>query len=689
MTRAHPPRARPPRRHAGVLARLALGVAPLLVFAACASGATRRGGVPAGGARPTDAADAAGAAIRGARAADAVVLPAVPEVRGPLAVRVVHPNDGLLLDVDSTFVFGSVGSGDATLSINGGAVPVAPNGAFLAWLPTPPATAPRYDLVAIRGADTARSTLRVRRPVRRPLAATGRLQVDSASVQPRGTLRLRADEPVRLSVRAPENAEAWVRTVRGTRVPLVRASELRRATDSVLRRGATREPGAGAGTTDAGTTAPGTTDAGTLFLGEVRADALGSNARLVVARNGDTVQLATVVPDVIAPDAPRRFALLRSRAGGLVAESDSDQVVIAQPVPDGFYKWALLPGTQVEVTGAQGDYTRVRLDTQLEAWVASTDLAPLPAGTPAPRRVSGGLRVVPAAEWVDIRIPTGDRPAFLVEPDDDRLVVTFYDTRFSPSISPMLGTDPLVRQLAWEPVASDRTRLEVRLGAPVFGWLVQWDEARRALVLRVRRVPSIDPAHPLRGLVLAVDAGHPPGGATGPTGLTEAAAVLPVARRLQALLEERGAQVVMTRTDATAVPLGDRPVIARRANAHAFLSVHLNAFGDGTNPFVNHGTSTLFFQQPSEPLARAVQQRLMLAIGQRDLGIHYQNLAVARPTWYPSVLAEGLFLMFPDQEHAMRTAAWQERYARAITDGAEAYFRALGARAASMAADDR
>jgi N-acetylmuramoyl-L-alanine amidase len=338
------------------------------------------------------------------------------------------------------------------------------------------------------------------------------------------------------------------------------------------------------------------------------------------------------------------------------------------------------------VTGVQGTFTRVRLDAQLEAWVASADLVALPEGTPAARRVSGGLRVVPADEWVDVIVPTGVRPAFLVEPDDDRLVVTLYDTRLAPSISPMLGTDPLVRQLAWEPLASDRTRLEVRLSAPVFGWLTLWDDARRAFVLRVRRVPRIDPARPLAGLVLAVDAGHPPGGATGPTGLTEADAVLPVAEQLRDLLVARGAQVVMTRTTPGAVALTDRPVIARRAGAHAFLSVHLNAFADGTNPYVNHGTSTLFFHQPSEPLARAMQQRLMAEIGQRDIGIHYQNLAIARPTWYPSALAEGLFLMFPEQEAAMRTAEWQARYARGIADGVTAYFLALGERAAAMAA---
>jgi N-acetylmuramoyl-L-alanine amidase len=355
-------------------------------------------------------------------------------------------------------------------------------------------------------------------------------------------------------------------------------------------------------------------------------------------------------------------------------------VVAARPIPDGFSKWALLPGTQLEITGVQGSQTRVRFDSQLETWVPTDDIVPLAEGTPGARRLAGGMRVLPTREYVDVIIPTGMRPAFLVEPDDQKLVLTLYDTRLSPEISPMIGNDPLVQQLAWDPVATDRTRLEVRLSQPVFGWLALWDDNRRAFVLRVRRVPPINASRPLAGLVLAVDAGHPPGGATGPTGLTEADAVLPVAQRLATMLRARGATVVMTRDTRETVALTDRPVITRRAGAHAFLSVHLNAFGDGTNPFTNHGTSTLFFHQMSEPLARFVQTELMKQIGQRDLGIHYQSLAIARPTWYPSILAEGLFLMFPDQEAAMRREDWQERYARAIADGAEKYFEALGKR---------
>ena len=84
-------------------------------------------------------------------------LPPVPLVDGPLVVRVVYPPAGATIQSrDSNFIFGTVGSGKATIAINGVAVPVVPNGSFIAYLPVPPAATPQYSIVATRGADTAR-----------------------------------------------------------------------------------------------------------------------------------------------------------------------------------------------------------------------------------------------------------------------------------------------------------------------------------------------------------------------------------------------------------------------------------------------------------------------------------------------------------------------------------------------------
>ncbi|MCC6245005.1 MAG: N-acetylmuramoyl-L-alanine amidase [Gemmatimonadaceae bacterium] len=631
----------------------------LLAVAGC-----RSGSVPLSSPVPASAS-------RGAQAAAAPGLPPVPRVVGaPLAIRVQYPGDNqLITSRDSNFVLGTVGSSDVQLVINGARVVPEANGAFIAWLPNPSVSEPSYTVILSRGADTVRRVVRVRYPSRVLLPASGPLLADTTSVQPLPGVRALPDEWIRVSVRAAANTQVQLELADGMQRALVPQARIQqgveRAADGI------RDPFAVANAAQTSAS-----DAGQLFATEVRATQLTTPTRLRVTR--DSVVMVRTVPAVEVLAATTRW-LGVLRTNNLVG-SDTDRVVHARTIADGTYKWLLFPGTVVDITGRQGGSTRVRLDDALDVWVDNGDVVPLPVGSAAPRRVTGGIRVLPAAEWVDVIIGTGDRPAFLVEPDGRTLALTLYGVQLNPEISPILGNDTLVRRISWDQVGSQRARVTFTLSQPTYGWLSLWDEQRRAFVLRIRRAPRINSAaRPLEGLTIAVDPGHPPAGATGPTGLYEGDAVLPVSKLLVELLRARGALPVITRETAAAVGLTERGVASRRANAHAFVSVHLNALPDGVNPFTANGTSTLFFHQHSEALARPVQSAMVASFGLRDLGVHYQNLAVARPTWYPSILTEGLFLMMPEQEAAVRDPAFQRRYAQAIVDGLEQYFRSLRA----------
>jgi N-acetylmuramoyl-L-alanine amidase len=568
-------------------------------------------------------------------------LPEIPLATGPLAPRVVFPEPNQTITVrDSNFIFGSVGNGHATLTINGVSIPVAPNGTFLGFLAVPPPTAARYELIVRAGTDSARLVVPVRVPAARPeLATSGRLVIDSASVSPRGgSSALRENEPVRVSARAPLNAIAWV-AINGV-----------------------------------GPTYPLVNTTGNTFATDVPAAQMRAGATLYVARGADTVHLALTRPTIRdAASAP--FVML----GSVSAQNDTDATIIGRSTPAGTYKWMLVPGTIVQETGRSGDNVRVRFDSELEVWVDSTSVRSLPTGYPSPRRTVSAMSLVPAPEWVDVVLPVSSPPPYLLEQDLDRITLTLYGTQASPDIIKFLQNDSLVRIINWVPDASDRIRISLELSQPPFGYLVLFDPAR-GLILRLRRPPRVSAARPLDGLTITVDPGHPPGGAIGPTALTEAAAVLPIAQKLRVLLEARGAHVIMTRTTLDAVDLHLRSVIARRANSHALISIHLNAFGDGVNPFPNVGTSTLFFHPQTEPLARLVQAGMMREMGLRDLGIHYQNIAIGRTMWMPSLICEGAFLMVPEQENAVKTAEFQERYARGVADGVEAYFRLFATR---------
>ncbi|MFL5619681.1 MAG: N-acetylmuramoyl-L-alanine amidase [Gemmatimonadaceae bacterium] len=511
-------------------------------------------------------------------------LPAVPAVDGPLAIRVVYPRaDQVVTSHDSNFIFGSIGSGRATLRINGAPARVYPNGAFIAFVPNPPGPSPRYELIAERGGESVRSTLVIAYPPARDAAAPVP-EPTAAATKPEALATSRADTLAALFAR--------VDSLRGT-----------------LARG---EP------------------IGWMQLGVANAAA------------------------------------------------DSDRTIVGRPVPGGTYKWFFMPGTVVPLVAREGGFARVRLDRDLDVYVDTLDAREVPASSAVERRITANMKVRPSADGVDLVIPLGARAPYFVEEQDRAIVLTLYGVRANTDLVNYAGSDSMVRTVEWAQESADRARVTIGLRSAPYGYLVVWEN--NALVLKLRGHPRIDPARPLAGLAIAIDPGHPPIGATGPTGLWEPQATLPIGQRLKTILEERGARVVMTRTTADPVALGDRPIIARRANVNAFVSIHLNAYPDGVNPFVAPGTGTYFFRAHSEPLARAVQRGMVAQMGLQDLGVNYDNLAVVRGTWYPAVLCEGAFLMLPDQEAALRTPEFQDRYARGVADGLESYFRALNTR---------
>ena len=570
-------------------------------------------------------------------------MPAIPSVVGPIALRVVYPPAGSQISArDSNFIFGSVGSGTATLHINSQSIPVKPNGSFLAFLPVRAGAgnAVVYDFQVAQGVDTVRTQHRATVPPEPlQLPPSGPLVVDSNSITPRNGLTLERWDPVRVSATIGSGAAAELQLPDGARLAMV----------------ATSTP----------------TTRGQVVVREVPAVRLNSGAWVQVTRGRDVVRLP-VARVLLADSAGPRYARL---GAATVAVPDTDRVIIGRPIAGGTYKWFLKPGTVVEVTGQVSGASRIRLDNNLQVFVDPAELAPLPAGTPAPRRVAGNARVAGSADFSDVRIPVSGLPPYSEDAEPTALVITLHGTTANTDIINFTSTDSVVRRVTWRQVQSDRAEYRVELHGAPFGYLVMWEQ--NTFVLRVRKPPAVNRSRPLQGLVIAVDAGHPPAGSTGPTGLYEAVATLGISERLKTYLEQRGATVVMTRTAPGAVPLLDRPVMARRANAHAFVSIHLNAFPDGVNPFERNGTGTYYFNSWSEPLARTVQAGMVRRMGLRDLGVFYDNLAVLRPTWMPSILCEGAFLMIPEQEAALRTPEFQDAYARGVADGLEAYFRGL------------
>jgi N-acetylmuramoyl-L-alanine amidase len=258
-----------------------------------------------------------------------------------------------------------------------------------------------------------------------------------------------------------------------------------------------------------------------------------------------------------------------------------------------------------------------------------------------------------------------------VDEDDRGLAVTLYGVAANADWIQYGPPDPLVSLVTLEAPAEDEARIGVRLSRPVWGYRTRW--VGTDLLLEIRRPPVVADRHPLRGRVVAIDPGHPPAGARGPSGAYEGDVTLAVGRAARDLFEAAGARAVLLRDDTLPLSLADRTRGAEAAGAELLISIHANALPDGVNPFVNSGTSSYYYQPRSAPFARAVNAALVRRLGFRDLGVGRGDLALVRPTWMPSVLTEGLFMMLPDQEAVLTSPAGQRAYARALVEGTEAF----------------
>ncbi|HJS48354.1 MAG TPA: N-acetylmuramoyl-L-alanine amidase, partial [Gemmatimonadales bacterium] len=356
------------------------------------------------------------------------------------------------------------------------------------------------------------------------------------------------------------------------------------------------------------------------------------------------------------------------RGGG----AGADGITVGRAVPGGSYHWFFPRGTRAPVVGRVNDDLRLRLSATSDAWVAAAEAIGLPPGAAVRGRV-GSISPAVTPSGVRFRIPVGVPVPYRVVEEERRLTLTFHGAVGDVNWIRHGATDDVVAGIRWEQRTADEMDLVLDLREPLWGYRTGWD--RGDLLLEVRRPPRLDRSHPLRGLLVAIDPGHPPGGATGPTGLREAEANLGIARELGRLLEAEGARVHYTRTGDAPLGLAERIASAEGVDAAVLVSIHNNALPDGVDPFRNNGTSVFYHQPRSRALAREVQRALVRRLGLRDLGYARGDLALVRPTWLPSILTEGMFLMLPDQEHALRTTDGRRRYARGVAEGLVAFLR--------------
>jgi N-acetylmuramoyl-L-alanine amidase len=139
-------------------------------------------------------------------------------------------------------------------------------------------------------------------------------------------------------------------------------------------------------------------------------------------------------------------------------------------------------------------------------------------------------------------------------------------------------------------------------------------DSRRAILQRREVAANPPPAAKPRQFTVVVDAGHggPDRGMRGPIGadweIREKDITLDVALALRDVLQERGVNVVLTRSTDTLIALSDRGRIANAKKGDVFLSIHVNAANPNwKQPGAARGFETYFLSEARTEDAKRVE----------------------------------------------------------------------------------
>lgn len=196
-------------------------------------------------------------------------------------------------------------------------------------------------------------------------------------------------------------------------------------------------------------------------------------------------------------------------------------------------------------------------------------------------------------------------------------------------------------------------------------------------------------ALPVTNRVIVIDAGHgtPDEGAESNNGVTEAEINLRIALKLQNLLEQSGAKVILTRSNETAIydidkktlrekkvsDIHNRVKIGNESSADIFVSIHLNKI-----PQNQYWGWQCFYNQneKSKILAENLQNNLNEAIQKENkrIAMKLDTVYIMKNVEIPISIVECGFLSNQEEEKRLQEDDYQNRLAWGIYNGIMDYF---------------
>ena len=181
--------------------------------------------------------------------------------------------------------------------------------------------------------------------------------------------------------------------------------------------------------------------------------------------------------------------------------------------------------------------------------------------------------------------------------------------------------------------------------------------------------------------------GLPDQGTVGNNGTKEYELNLKIVFKLQELIEQSGARVILTRSDDNGIyevdkqsirakkisDMNKRVYIGNNSNADIYLSIHMNYFSDskysGWQTFYQNGN------KKSKDLANSIQQALNENIEKKKrYPMSIKGAYIMDKLKIPSVIVECGFLSNNNEENKLNTDEYQNKIAWGIYMGIQRYF---------------
>ncbi len=197
------------------------------------------------------------------------------------------------------------------------------------------------------------------------------------------------------------------------------------------------------------------------------------------------------------------------------------------------------------------------------------------------------------------------------------------------------------------------------------------------LHVKIRKPLKINPKKPLKNVVVTIDAGHGGSelGAVGCLGNKEKDLNLTNAKKLERVLNSKGAKVVMTRSDDRDMSLAERVKVANDSESAVFISLHGNSIPDNGDPEKSRGFGVYYYYPEAKPLGEYILHNMQSKLPLENNGLIQASFYVVRNTQALSLLIEAGYMVNPEDNAKLLNKKVQKQLAKSVADGLEEYFR--------------